>query len=71
LGNGWEFFQPEEVSNGDMILGNDVWIGYDSLILPEAKIDDGAAIDGDLEGKILTTRSQIAVDIPRIPKLNW
>jgi hypothetical protein len=54
-----------------MILGDDVWIGYDSLILPEVTIDDGAAIDGDPGGKILTTRSRIAVDIPRIPKLNW
>jgi virginiamycin A acetyltransferase len=44
FGNGWENFQPEEFSKGDMIVGNDVWIGYDSLIMPGVKIGDGAVI---------------------------
>lgn len=29
---------------GDLIVGNDVWIGYDAVILPGAKIGDGAII---------------------------
>jgi virginiamycin A acetyltransferase len=44
FGNGWENFQPEEFSKGDTIVGNDVWIGYDSLIMPGVKIGDGAVI---------------------------
>lgn len=29
---------------GDTIIGNDVWIGYDALIMPGVKIGDGAVI---------------------------
>ena len=29
---------------GDLIVGNDVWIGYDALVLPGAKIGHGAII---------------------------
>lgn len=29
---------------GDTVIGNDVWIGFDALIMPEVKIGDGAVI---------------------------
>jgi virginiamycin A acetyltransferase len=44
FGNGWENSEPAEVSKGDTRVGNDVWIGYDSLIMPGVKIGDGAVI---------------------------
>jgi virginiamycin A acetyltransferase len=34
----------ELTSKGDTIIGNDVWIGQDSTILPGVKIGDGAVI---------------------------
>jgi len=34
----------ESLSKGDVIIGNDVWIGYDALILSGVKIGDGAVI---------------------------
>ncbi|PSB02081.1 chloramphenicol acetyltransferase [Merismopedia glauca CCAP 1448/3] len=45
FGQGWGQFMPESWPHrGDTIIGNDVWIGYDSLILPGVKIGDGAVI---------------------------
>ncbi|AGG08140.1 acetyltransferase-like protein [Dehalococcoides mccartyi BTF08] len=29
---------------GDTVIGNDVWIGYDSLIMPGVNIGDGAIV---------------------------
>lgn len=46
FGHGWE--KEDDLSNlpskGDTIIGNDVWLGYDSTILPGVKIGDGAII---------------------------
>lgn len=47
FGNGWETIAPEMKElpyKGDTVIGNDVWIGYDSLIMPGVKIADGAII---------------------------
>lgn len=47
FGNGWEKVMPkiEDLPNkGDTVIGNDVWIGYDSLAMPGVKIGDGAII---------------------------
>lgn len=47
FGNGWEKVTPkiEELPNkGDTVVGNDVWIGYDSLVMPGVKIGDGAIV---------------------------
>ncbi|MDC7225951.1 MAG: Vat family streptogramin A O-acetyltransferase [Spirochaetales bacterium] len=47
FGNGWEKVTPElaELPNkGDTIIENDVWIGYDSLIMPGVHIGNGAII---------------------------
>ncbi|WP_418904718.1 CatB-related O-acetyltransferase [Methanococcus voltae] len=47
---------PKEfVKKGDTIIGNDVWIGAESLIMPGVKIGDGAVIG---------TRSLITKDVP-------
>ena len=45
--NGWEIAMNlliELPSKGDTIIGNDVWIGYESVIMPGVKIGDGAII---------------------------
>jgi virginiamycin A acetyltransferase len=47
FGNGWERIMPETgdlPQKGDTIIGNDVWIGYDSLIMPGVNVGDGAII---------------------------
>ncbi|AQW62655.1 Vat family streptogramin A O-acetyltransferase [Dehalococcoides mccartyi] len=47
FGNGWERVMPkiEELPfKGDTVIGNDVWIGYDSLIMPGVNIGDGAIV---------------------------
>jgi len=42
-------------SRGDTVVGNDVWLGYDSLIMPGVKIGDGA---------IVASRSVVTKDVP-------
>ena len=47
MGSGWEKFAPElgELPlKGDTVVGNDVWIGQNSVILPGVHIGDGAII---------------------------
>ena len=47
FGNGWEHStpQPEEYPfKGDTVVGNDVWIGYKSVIMPGVSIGDGAIV---------------------------
>ncbi len=47
FGNGWERVmpQPDEFPfKGDTVIGNDVWIGYQAVIMPGVKIGDGAII---------------------------
>ncbi len=56
--NGWEnaIPQPGELPyKGDTLIGNDVWIGYDSLIMPGVKIGNGA---------IVSSRSVVVGDVP-------
>ncbi len=57
FGAGWEKITPETnqlPNKGDTIIGNDVWIGYDSLIMPGIKVADGA---------IIASRSVVTKDI--------
>ena len=42
-------------SNGDIIIGNDVWIGYESMIMSGVKIGDGA---------VIAARSLVTKDVP-------
>lgn len=49
FGHGWENATPSKkdmkaLSKGDTIVGNDVWIGREVVILPGVKIGDGAVI---------------------------
>lgn len=47
FGSGWERVtpKPEELPfKGDTVIGNDVWIGYEAVIMPGVKIGDGAIV---------------------------
>jgi virginiamycin A acetyltransferase len=57
FGNGWERVTPdfsELPFRGDTVIGNDVWIGYDALIMPGVKVGDGA---------IIASRSVVTSDV--------
>lgn len=58
FGNGWESARPAEGElpyKGDTVIGNDVWIGFDALIMPGVTIGDGA---------IIAARSVVVGDVP-------
>ncbi|NUO75236.1 MAG: Vat family streptogramin A O-acetyltransferase [Lysobacter sp.] len=58
FGNGWERTTPlpEELPyKGDTVIGNDVWIGYQALLMPGVKVGDGA---------IVAARSVVSADVP-------
>lgn len=58
FGGGWEQVMPkpgELPFKGDTVIGNDVWIGYDALIMPGVCIGDGA---------IIAARSVVTHDVP-------
>lgn len=47
FGNGWERVmpQPDELPfKGDTIVGHDVWLGYESTIMPGVNIGSGAIV---------------------------
>ncbi|AME24554.1 MAG: Vat family streptogramin A O-acetyltransferase [Pseudomonadota bacterium] len=57
FGNGWEKVMPSLSDlpyKGDTVIGNDVWIGYDALIMPGVRIGDGA---------IVSSRSVVTGDV--------
>lgn len=57
FGNGWEKVMPapgELPYKGDTTVGNDVWIGYEALIMPGVTIGNGA---------IIASRSVVVSDI--------
>lgn len=59
--NGWEKILEETdlnekfPSKGDTVIGNDVWIGYRSLIMPGIKVGNGA---------IIASASVVTKDVP-------
>lgn len=58
FGGGWEQHMPQPGElpyKGDTVIGNDVWLGYDSLVMPGVTIGDGA---------IIAARSVVVSDIP-------
>ena len=58
FGNGWEKIdpQPKELpSKGNTVIGNDVWIGYETVIMPGVQVGDGA---------IVAAKSVVVGDIP-------
>ncbi|MGQ4878535.1 Vat family streptogramin A O-acetyltransferase [Billgrantia sp. LNSP4103-1] len=57
FGNGWEKVMPEMHElpyKGDTVVGHDVWIGYDALIMPGVQIGNGA---------IVSSRSVVVNDV--------
>jgi virginiamycin A acetyltransferase len=56
FGHGWEAAMPASWPNkGDTVVGNDVWFGYDALVMPGITIGDGA---------IVATRAVVTKDVP-------
>lgn len=59
FGNGWADEMPVEKmpvpSKRDIVLGHDVWIGYEAMILPGVKVGTGA---------IVGARAVVAKDVP-------
>lgn len=58
FGQGWENAAPKEGEiqlKGDTVIGNDVWLGYDSTIMPGVSIGHGA---------IVATKSVVTEDVP-------
>lgn len=58
FGNGWEKAMPKPGDlpyKGDTVIGNDVWIGYDALIMPGVNVGNGA---------IISSRSVVSSDVP-------
>ncbi len=58
FGNAWDRVmpQPDELPfKGDTEMGNDVWIGYEAVIMPGVKIGDGA---------IIASKSVVTKDVP-------
>ncbi|ESA38812.1 acetyltransferase [Leptolyngbya sp. Heron Island J] len=47
FGHGWEKVTPEEdevTYKGDTVVGNDVWIGHEAMIMPGVQVGHGAII---------------------------
>jgi virginiamycin A acetyltransferase len=42
--NGWKKEDLGTVNKGDIVIGNDVWIGFEALIMSGITIGDGAVI---------------------------
>lgn len=58
FGGGWEAVAPKPgtlPSKGDTVIGNDVWLGYEALIMPGVKIGNGA---------IVAAHSVVTGDVP-------
>lgn len=58
FGHGWESAQPSPGGfpyKGDTVVGHDVWIGYQALIMPGVAIGNGA---------IVASRSVVTRDVP-------
>lgn len=54
FGQGWENAPANFPYKGDTVIGNDVWIGYDSVIMPGVYVGDGA---------VIATKSVVTKDI--------
>ena len=58
FGQGWEKALPQAGElpyKGDTVIGNDVWMGYQALIMPGVTIGNGA---------IISSRSVVTADVP-------
>ena len=58
FGNGWEKVTPQTGElpyKGDTVIGNDVWIGYEVVMMPGVQVGDGA---------IIAAKSVVVSDVP-------
>ncbi|MEP1061116.1 Vat family streptogramin A O-acetyltransferase [Stenomitos frigidus AS-A4] len=58
FGNGWEKATPQPEAlpyKGNTIIGNDVWLGYETVIMPGVQVRDGA---------IVAAKSVVVSDVP-------
>ncbi|HYC04467.1 MAG TPA: CatB-related O-acetyltransferase [Azospirillaceae bacterium] len=58
FGNGWDSVPMDQIefpNKGDTVVGHDVWLGYESLVMPGVKIGSGA---------VVAARSVVASDVP-------
>jgi virginiamycin A acetyltransferase len=58
FGNGWETATPEPgdlPDKGDTVIGNDVWMGYEAVVMPGLTVGDGA---------IVAAKSVVVGDVP-------
>jgi virginiamycin A acetyltransferase len=58
FGSSWERVMPQHNElpfKGDTVIGNDVWIGYEAVIMPGVQIGDGA---------IIAAKSLVTKDVP-------
>ena len=58
FGEDWAKVMPEQSeypNKGDTVIGNDVWIGYESVIMPGVNVGNGA---------IIAAKSVVTKDIP-------
>lgn len=58
FGHGWERVMPQAGElpyKGDTVVGHDVWIGFEALIMPGVRIGNGA---------IVSSRSVVVADVP-------
>jgi virginiamycin A acetyltransferase len=58
FGNGWETAAPQPGDlphKGDTVIGNDVWIGYEAVLMPGVTVGDGA---------IIAAKSVVVGDVP-------
>ncbi|WP_071925386.1 Vat family streptogramin A O-acetyltransferase [Picosynechococcus sp. PCC 7117] len=58
FGNGWDklALQPSDFPyKGDTVIGNDVWIGYEAVMMPGVHVGDGA---------IIAAKSVVVNDVP-------
>ncbi len=51
----WEQYELGLPNKGDTVIGNDVWFGHESLIMPAVKVGDGA---------IIGARAVVTKDVP-------
>jgi virginiamycin A acetyltransferase len=56
FGAGWEHAMPERWPHrGDIVVGHDVWIGFDATLMPGVQVGDGA---------VIAAKSVVTTDVP-------
>jgi virginiamycin A acetyltransferase len=56
FGQGWEHAMPDHWPNrGDLVVGHDVWIGFEAPLMPGVRVGHGA---------VIAAKSVVASDVP-------